>query len=70
METLQINNLDSINYSEVEDPRLVKIREYGIIIKGYWHEKPIIMKHLPTELANQDNQVLQLVNMQLLRGYY
>ncbi|CAG8734731.1 39865_t:CDS:1, partial [Gigaspora margarita] len=52
---LQDNNIDIIEYSEFKDAKLVKIRGYGIVLKGSWRETSIIMKHLLNELTNQDN---------------
>ncbi|KAF0488387.1 hypothetical protein F8M41_022294 [Gigaspora margarita] len=52
---LQDNDINLVEYSEVKDAKLVKIRGYGIVYKGSWRESSIIMKHLPNELTNQDN---------------
>ncbi|RIB26921.1 kinase-like domain-containing protein [Gigaspora rosea] len=55
---LQIDDIDTINYSDVKDAKSVKIRYYGIILKGYWREQLIIMKHIPNVL-NQDTEALR-----------
>ncbi|CAG8517246.1 37029_t:CDS:1, partial [Gigaspora margarita] len=52
---LQDNDINLIEYSEFKDAKLVKIRGYEIVLKGSWRETSIIMKHLPNELTNQDN---------------
>ncbi|KAF0507914.1 hypothetical protein F8M41_018870 [Gigaspora margarita] len=56
--TLQNDNIDTINYSEVKDPKFVKLRYYGITVKVYWREQLIIMKHIPNDL-NQDTEALR-----------
>ncbi|CAG8633575.1 19991_t:CDS:2, partial [Cetraspora pellucida] len=56
---LQDNNIDSIDYSEITNPKLVKLRSYGITLKGFWREKPIIMKHISKEMTNKDSETIQ-----------
>ncbi|CAG8630574.1 19726_t:CDS:1, partial [Dentiscutata erythropus] len=56
--TFQNDKINAINYLEVKDPKLIKIRDCGIALKGYLHEQPIIMKHIPNDLKNQDNEAL------------
>ncbi|CAG8835082.1 14110_t:CDS:1, partial [Gigaspora margarita] len=56
---LQNDNINTINYLEVKDRKLVKMRDYGIALKGYWHEQLIIMKHIPNDLKNQDKEMLR-----------
>ncbi|KAF0488383.1 kinase-like protein [Gigaspora margarita] len=57
--TWQNDNVNTINYSEVKDPKLIKMRGYGIALKGYWNEQLIIMKHIPNDLKNQDKETLR-----------
>ncbi|CAG8720603.1 30433_t:CDS:2 [Gigaspora margarita] len=52
---LKDNDIDLIEYSMFKDAKFVKIRGYGIVLKGSWRKTSIIMKHLPNELTNQDN---------------
>ncbi|RIB27989.1 kinase-like domain-containing protein [Gigaspora rosea] len=56
---LQNNNINTINYLEVKDLKLVKTRDYGITLKGYWHKRLIIMKNISNNLKNQDKEVLR-----------
>ncbi|CAG8857281.1 15951_t:CDS:1, partial [Gigaspora margarita] len=61
------DNISMINYSEVKDPILIKIRDCGVTLKGYWHERPIIMEYIPNNLKNQDNETIkQLVSKKRL----
>ncbi|CAG8509481.1 133_t:CDS:2 [Cetraspora pellucida] len=56
---LQNNNMRSIKYSEIKDPKLVKLGSYGIALKGFWRERPIIMKHISKEMTNKDSETIQ-----------
>ncbi|CAG8828923.1 37410_t:CDS:2, partial [Gigaspora margarita] len=65
---LQDNDIDLIEYSEFKDAKLVKIRGYGIVLKGSLRETSTIIKHLPNELTDQEdnNNALQLNTKSIL----
>ncbi|CAG8530863.1 10342_t:CDS:2 [Gigaspora margarita] len=58
IKTLQ-NNINSISYSEIKNARSVKVIDYGVTLKGYWHDHIVIMKHISPELVNRDNEMLK-----------
>ncbi|CAG8716308.1 38769_t:CDS:2 [Gigaspora margarita] len=58
IKTLQNDNIYTLKYSEVNDTKLIKIRDYGITVKGHWRGQLIIMKHIPNGL-NQDTEALR-----------
>ncbi|CAG8558614.1 2583_t:CDS:2 [Cetraspora pellucida] len=60
---LQSNNINSISYSEIKNRQLIKIMYYGIIVRGQWHNKIVIMKHISKELTNWNIELRKLATI-------
>ncbi|CAG8450516.1 6879_t:CDS:2 [Dentiscutata erythropus] len=56
---LEIDNINSISYSEIKNTELIKIINYGITMKGSLNSHVVIMKHISNESGNLNNEMLK-----------